>query len=1175
MDNLVRDNAPDDGRGHDGEGAAGNTGRHRRLRRPPSRRGLLLSLSAVVAATALVVALVGVWGSPGGSQAAPATSAISYRDQQRAAAADRISSGDPTCAEPTQQSGQTVQSDVQAETVGEGGSVAGEIFRELGLGAVGFAEDEGLGWLLNLIGGGENGLSPAEVDQQFDLVNSKIDALSNQQYQDCTAVLATLAQLSTNVDKDAYDNLVGPMAREIALVTTYTQDFDNIVSALGRNGGQVDALSSDYKADMEKMVSGGPDGLRDIVNTINVLEGGNQPGADAMATFYAKILVDEAHYDPYKTHIFPAGFVNQGSDQQGYYASIVAQAVYLYSNVAHLDFTGDGGYSHSSDPDGVVSLVNIAQKDVQSWSAAFADGPVGDGTPNWVSQGKGLGIGRLPDGTVLDYRAQAHPMLWTDAPVGLNGDPVSPAPYYCGTTAAFCYADRYNPAGQVGDTSLVPSSPQPLADMVAAEDYEGAQGWRVPTSADWAALEAGATGGLTVWGAAHQLDMFASEKTTLHYGGTDQTLTTIAPVLVNTGSVGTPVYGVLSSTDPAANTLTLEKPDLGGSHQDDVAGRLFLAMDFQPTPVPTPFSSNGETSVTTTSTTTTTAPSTTTTTTDASTTTTSTTTTGPTTSTTATTGPTPTTSPADNGTGQPAPSQASSDDVVQVSSDSSADVPGPTTFSSPVACSTANTYTVPAGVGSLRITATGGAGAPGEVGNKATAPGGLGGVVTETVPAIAGSTLYLQVGGAGSAGDSRQGGTGGGGTGGVSKSEHSNSGDYSGGGGGASGISTTPNCNHWLVVAGGGGGGGAGLNASGNDPEYDGGHGGDGCPVPPAPNCKTATDGSQGHQYRISAGHAGGAQPNNRGGDTGRDPDGHPYGTAGANGGTMQGGNGGTNNSSYVGGGGGGGGAGYYGGGGGAGSGWNAAGGGGAGGASFAVPGAQGVSYGLGTAGQNGSLTITPIAKAPLPITLSVSPDHVAWQQPLPVTLTASVPVDATGSIAFYNSLDQVAGTAPIRHGIATLTSLKYAPLVGTEHMWATYTGDAHYLGNNSNGVYIQVAKADPGLHLTVSGTVLKSGQPPTSIVAQMSPYAAGSVKFYDDINNGCEGNTSSGAACVDEGSAAPNTQGYATLTTLATPLVPGKNTLYASYAGDSSYGQYSEFNPGVSNKVVVIAAGS
>ena len=138
--------------------------------------------------------------------------------------------------------------------------------------------------------------------------------------------------------------------------------------------------------------------------------------------------------------------------------------------------------------------------------------------------------------------------------------------------------------------------------------------------------------------------------------------------------------------------------------------------------------------------------------------------------------------------------------------------------------------------------------------------------------------------------------------------------------------------------------------------------------------------------------------------------------------------------------------------------------------------------------------------------------------------------------------------------------------------MWATYTGDAHYLANNSNSVYIQVAKNDPGMHLTVSGTMLKAGQAPTSLVVQMSPYASGKVTFYDDINSGCEGKTTSGAACQDLGSA-DNIQGYATLTTLATPLVAGQNSIYASYAGDSNQGAYSEFNPGVSNKVLVIAA--
>ena len=57
---------------------------------------------------------------------------------------------------------------------------------------------------------------------------------------------------------------------------------------------------------MKDMLSGGANGLRNIVNTVNVLEAGDQPGAKAMVSFYSKILVDELHYDPYKTHIFPA-----------------------------------------------------------------------------------------------------------------------------------------------------------------------------------------------------------------------------------------------------------------------------------------------------------------------------------------------------------------------------------------------------------------------------------------------------------------------------------------------------------------------------------------------------------------------------------------------------------------------------------------------------------------------------------------------------------------------------------------------------------------------------------------------------------------------------------------------------------------------------------------------------
>jgi hypothetical protein len=1108
---------------HDGGGAATPTtahAAHRRRRPRPSKRGALGSLVAVLLAIALLAGLLAASGWPAQASTAQSLS-VTARAQQGLAAA-QSSSGEPSC-DPA--SGQSAPSAAQVEVVpGQQENVGLEIFKMLGEGAFSFGEEEGLGWLLSVIGGQEPSLNPAEIDQQFDQVNAKLDALSKQESDDCTAILATLAALKNQVDRDAYDNLVTPMGVQIGLVNTYDQDYQAIVTALGQNGGRVDALSSSLKDDMRDMLSGGPSGIRNIINTMNVLEAGDQPGAKAMVSFFSQILTDKQGYDPYQTHIFPAAFVNGAAAQQGYYAAIIERAVYIYSNVAHLDFT-DGDYTHQPDPDGVASLVNLAQKDVQSWTVSFADGPAGDG--KWVSQNKNQGIGPIPANTVLDYRVQNRPLLWTDAPVGLNGDQPSPAPYYCGTTAAYCYADQFNSAGQVGSTTLVPSSPQPLGQMITAQDYDGLSGWRVPTSADWTALQAGATGGLTAWGASHQLgSIFAAQKLTSHYGGLDQALTTIAPVLVNTATTASPVYGVLSSTDPAANALTLEKPDLGGSSQDDVAGRLFLTMDYQPTTPPTPFTDNTATA-------------------------------------------------AVQAGSSPAVSTAPARSASVPALLTSADTPAPATFSTPVACSANSTYTVPAGVGSVKITATGGAGAPGEVQNKASAPGGVGGVVTETVPVTAGTALYVQVGGAGSAGGSRAGGIAGGGTGGISRSEKTTSGDYSGGGGGASGVSTTPDCTHWLVVAGGGGGGGAGLEAVGHDPQFNGGRGGDGCAT--TITCQTATDGSQPSGYTISAGHAGGSAPDNRGGDTGRNPAGNPYGTAGGPGTTLQGGNGGTNNSSYIGGGGGGGGGGYFGGGGGAGSGWNAAGGGGGGGASFAIPGAISVSYGLGQAGQNGSVTITPIAKPSLPIKLAVSPPQQAWDQPLPVTFTATVPQDATGDIAFTittganssgGAFEMPVGKAPIRHGTATLAS-PMAPMVGDNYVQASYSGDAHYLATTTDNVPFVVTKQTPTMQLTVSGTVLKAGQSPTSLVVQISPSASGSVEFYNDINGGCEGKTGPGAACQAEGTATLN-RGYATLTSLTVPLQPGRNYLHATYAGDSEQGAYSEFNPGTSNVVTV-----
>jgi hypothetical protein len=690
---------------------------------------------------------------------------------------------------------------------------------------------------------------------------------------------------------------------------------------------------------------------------------------------------------------------------------------------------------------------------------------------------------------VLDYRQQAKPRLWTDSPVGVAGDPATPVPYYCASTVQFCYADSYDTAGKVGSTRLVMPSPAPLATMVADAKHDGLDGWRVPTTSDWASLEAGATGGLPAWAKANELDMFTTTSVNSQYGGAAKKLNTIAPVLVNTGSADQPDYAVLTAPSPDANSLTQEKPDFGASaSQNGIAGRLFLTMDYQPTIPPAAFKAL--------------------------------------------------TRPASPTTAQFAAATAATAQRPPATRHRPGGrlmaVPGPTTFSAPAACSAATAYTVPDGAGSVRITAVGGAGAAGTTNAGSPAAGGVGGTVTETVPVTAGEKLYVQVGGAGSG---SAGGAGGGGNGGSTRA-YKNFASSSGGGGGASGVATTPDCSQWLVVGGGGGGGGSGDNQGSGTTIMPGGRGGDGC-AGTGMSCAGAADGAQPSGYKISAGHAGGAEPDNHGGDVGRVPRGNPYGTAGAQGATMKGGAGGDANSSYIGGGGGGGGGGYYGGGGGGGAGWNAAGGGGAGGASFAIPGGSGISYGTGSAGQNGSVTITPIAKDYPTMDLKVSADTAEWGQPVTATLT--VPADATGDAGFYNldrpGSDKGIGVVPLADGTATRVLWLFP---GVNHITASLAGDAHYLANDSAVVTVTVTKANPAVALSVSGTAPPDGQQPTSLVAGLPADATGTVTF-------------SAGALGDIGSA-PVQSGYATVTTLAKALPAGSYDVQAAYSGDDHY---------------------
>ena len=236
------------------------------------------------------------------------------------------------------------------------------------------------------------------------------------------------------------------------------------------------------------------------------------------------------------------------------------------------------------------------------------------------------------------------------------------------------------------------------------------------------------------------------------------------------------------------------------------------------------------------------------------------------------------------------------------------------------------TFTVPAGVTSITIHASGAQGGSGFNGGGAGANGGS---VTATITVTPGESLAIFVGGQGGNGGRNSAGAAGFNGGGVGTSAFLSG----GGGGGASDVRQGGNAlaNRVVVAGGGGGGGGAG----------GGGAGGAGGSTTGAAGATGAGGGSGGGGGTQAAGGAAGAA--GTGASTAA--------TAGTSG---TGGNGGA---TLGGAGGGGGGAGYFGGGGGGGDQVSASGGGG--GSSFTAAGATGVSHTQGVRSGHGLVTIT------------------------------------------------------------------------------------------------------------------------------------------------------------------------------------------------------------------------
>lgn len=447
-----------------------------------------------------------------------------------------------------------------------------------------------------------------------------------------------------------------------------------------------------------------------------------------------------------------------------------------------------------------------------------------------------------------------------------------------------------------------------------------------------------------------------------------------------------------------------------------------------------------------------------------------------------------------------------------LAADSPACVSDPTTVTCTFAYDTNGySWTVPAGVTTLTVTADGGSG-QGRLGGT----GGAGAQFLATVTGAAGQTLGVTTGGAG---NGRTGGTSGGGDGGTAPGS-------GGGGGGQTVITSGPNI---LVVAGGGGGGGVGNH---------GGAAGSSSATTPA-----VTTGGNGASL-LSPVETGG-----RGGST----VGATGGAAGAallcSGGTagvsLQGGHGANCPAT----GGGGGGGGYFGGGGGGGSS------GGGGGSSY--PSAAFTAAGItvtpvtssGSNTGNGEVIIS-YNRVTTTTTLTSTPNPSNPGQPVTFTATVS-PTDGNGTVEFYYNSNPISGCTaqPLTQqsgSTYTATCTTSTLPHGTDPITAIYSGDTSYLGS-TGGPYDQNVVIAAPTRLRAFGSVTSDGH--MFVSAQLTsnghPVSGQVVSFTTVL--------ASTPACT----ATTNGLGIATCqpsNEAAVLIALGQGAFTASYAGSVSY---------------------
>ena len=185
---------------------------------------------------------------------------------------------------------------------------------------------------------------------------------------------------------------------------------------------------------------------------------------------------------------------------------------------------------------------------------------------------------------------------------------------------------------------------------------------------------------------------------------------------------------------------------------------------------------------------------------------------------------------------------------------------------------------------------------------------------------------------------------------------------------------------------------------------------------------------------------------------------------------------------------------------------------------------------------QDGTFTVTPTA---LTVSLASSLNPSTYGSA--VVFTATLPIDATGTVTFYDGT-AVFGTGSIIGGVAT--ELTNSLTAGTHSITAQYGGDVNYNAAVSTALSQVVSLANPAITLTSSLNPSTFGASVT-FTATLPATATGTVTFHD-------GATSLGTGTISSG--------VATLTTSS--LAAATHSITAQYGGDSNY------NPVVSTPV-------